>query len=674
MACFDDFHMTSASELVDRAEGGESKNLVLNGSFEHGEEGWAVRGGGTLDILPVSNGAIEGRLSLSMKGEKLSIDQSGLPTTSVLDWQVYSQSYPIDPGASYRFSVWARHDVEYGDISASIDETMLDGTGVRRHSAFHETAPSSGEWRRYEMIFNTSLYSERLYVLLRSRRLVGHVWFDGVELEKIEPTPPPEIHGEAAVTFPGRPSDMGMTIEQVEQVGNTIVVTTTGAQYTFDTKSGIVHCAQRIGVERDVASVMFDDALVGLTTKRWDSDVCILESPSLTIGVQADSLVFVHFNRELNVRFSSNLIFPYFERRGGYVTAVDEWGGVCVMPSAHTGGGLAYRIAELEGDPQSGPWNLSLSMLRGYNVGFAVFPPRPYRRDMALTWRIGHTGGYPPHSAIDQWANFINVLTLHASFGSGGIYDGGTPWVGPYRLSEEAAARLAAIVERCHDNNIKVLPYAAPGMHSDLDKERFIDEIRRLKERFNFDGVFYDGTYEDEDWTKSYSLMRQTRSLFGPTGIIYLHTSNSPPLGNQRGGRIFCPFIDTYADILLTGESVLLDGLDDPYLRFRAAGYRVSNSVGMIKPNRAIGASAHHFDLRMIELGGTARWGLYPTDGVFPGQNRPPNDFYTTVLFPLLDQLLKEYKGFNQPEAVFERNILVPRVRQVMTTLPRDDQ
>jgi len=242
-------------------------------------------------------------------------------------------------------------------------------------------------------------------------------------------------------------------------------------------------------------------------------------------------------------------------------------------------------------------------------------------------------------------------VTLHASprLETHGIWEGPCPWIGPYYLSPESERKFRRVISTCHRLGMKVLPYFAPGMHADTDLDRFMAEVARLKTTYGFDGVYYDGLYPADDWTKSYELMRMTREWIGPDDPVYIHNTESPPLGDQRNGRIYCPFMDTYADFQLRGESVEISGLDDPYLRFCASGYGNSNVIGLLKLNTArdIGDEML-YHLAFLKMHGRMLLSGYPEVGsaVYPGEKGEIRDDWWRYVRAL--QALKE-SGVGHP-------------------------
>ena len=64
--------------------------------------------------------------------------------------------------------------------------------------------------------------------------------------------------------------------------------------------------------------------------------------------------------------------------------------------------------------------------------------------------------------------------------------------------------------------------------------------MENLIKRYGFDGVYLDGI--SMDIMDSYNVIRRLRNDV-KDGIIFRHCTSDPV-----GTKVFCPFIDTYAD------------------------------------------------------------------------------------------------------------------------------
>ena len=111
-----------------------------------------------------------------------------------------------------------------------------------------------------------------------------------------------------------------------------------------------------------------------------------------------------------------------------------------------------------------------------------------------------------------------------------------------------------------------------------------------------------------------------------------------------------CPFIDTYADITLRGEGPETLGADAPYVRYVAAGYRVSNAIGLMKGSRWNLPSEEQVRV-MLSHNGRARLGVYPGaadaegDLYWPGEGGTLDNNWTRVYRPLLQQMREQWEA-----------------------------
>ncbi len=613
------------------------KNLLVNGSFENGNIGWHVSGGS----FAVSTGEfVTGQHSLHFH-----VSQND----DIVEWRVDSiPKISIKPGDVYELSAFVKHNHSAGVVEVAVEQIDKLGDSVV-HSIACLLKPGNADWKNYKIDFTTSLYTKKIYVYIRARRMKGDFWVDDVILKRIKPLTPKPLNPKQAVIFPGSPAKFGMSTENpIEDENSNLIIGTTASRYVFDRQNGIISCYQKLQAKRKVATLDLGKALENLRIVFADNNVVVLQNDKISIGIQGDSLImFYAIRNNIPIKITSLLSAKYFAREGGYAIALDGKGGFGVYPSAPQATGLAYSFVKQSGQADKPPWTIQLELKKCYRLGFAVFPPRPFDFKRNYRWIIVHTCGYPPAKAIKEWRKYANVLVLHASPRkiSGGIWEGKCPWIGPYKLSPKHEEEFKRVISVAHSLGMKVLPYMAPGMHSNPNLDDFINEMKSLRKKYQFDSVYYDGLYPAADWTKSYILMRMTRDIVGADNPIFIHNTQSPPLGDQRNGRIYCPFIDTYSDFVLKAESVFINGLDDPYLRYVVSGYGTYSGIGMAKVNRAknIGNEIK-YHLKMIELFGQARWCTYPDkNGIYPGENGPIHDYWTDICYPKLKELEKEF-------------------------------
>jgi hypothetical protein len=121
---------------------------------------------------------------------------------------------------------------------------------------------------------------------------------------------------------------------------------------------------------------------------------------------------------------------------------------------------------------------------------------------------------------------------------------------------------------------MKLIPYLSPYYSNAPDLPA---EIERVLKEYEVDGLYFDGWIgERDDFRDGYHLMRQARAILGDR-VLYVHSSTEP-FGNCR---VYLPFVEAYADFVLSGESSRAGlGLEE-FLRYTVSAYQISNSVGM---------------------------------------------------------------------------------------------
>jgi len=125
--------------------------------------------------------------------------------------------------------------------------------------------------------------------------------------------------------------------------------------------------------------------------------------------------------------------------------------------------------------------------------------------------------------------------------------------------------------DEAHRGGMKVVVYLSPFYSTAPD---IFAEMRRVLDEYQLDGLYFDGI--SMDFRKSYAIARQARAILGENRILYVHCSSDP----LDDGRIYCPFIDTYADYILRGEAGVWGLKLDDFLRWTISGYHISNAVG----------------------------------------------------------------------------------------------
>jgi hypothetical protein len=144
------------------------------------------------------------------------------------------------------------------------------------------------------------------------------------------------------------------------------------------------------------------------------------------------------------------------------------------------------------------------------------------------------------------------------------------PWLTDRHMPSDMK-EFVRMRDEAHRLGMKFVVYLSPYYSTAPD---IVAEMKRVIEEYQVDGLYFDGV--SNDFRKSYRIVRQARQLLGDDGILYIHCSTDP-LGSAR---VYCPFVDTYADYILRGEAGRADLSLAQFLRWTISGRNISNAVG----------------------------------------------------------------------------------------------
>ncbi len=601
------------------------ENLVVNGGFEDGGEGWS-------SVLEISDeGAYEGEhcgvIDNTADGESKWIVQDFIP---------------LKPFTYYRFSMAARRETGDGYVYvhcnwyAAPGERLMSspqwGAG-RAEPVTLRTGEGRGDWRECSGVLRSNradLGGIQLVIFIRDG--ADRVYLDDVTIEEIRYPDAPAWELPDAVVYEGHPSRFGMAVEDAVQDGQTFTVTTTGAQYVLDAAAGTMSCRQRIGADREVAVTDLGGPLGELELAYRDAEVCVLQGEDLAIGFQGDSLVTIATNRALAAQVTSDIGAEWFRTQEPYLLAIDGQGGFCVMPWARPElSSPGTTMAPPEQDTGQPGWSASWQVGAREMFALAVFPGREFDWEESFEKRIVCTtvnreARYQiPDEALREYAKYA---TVHMLFN--GIYDqtlAGEPYAAPYNIGDPA--RLREMIGLGHELGMETILYRAPTTYepAGLSLDYLLQDLDVSRAYYGFDGWYFDGYLED--WMACYRAMRVVRDQVGDE-TVYVHCTLNPP---ARMTELYCPFIDSYATFLLRAEAQFIDGPTDPYLRYVVNTQNISNTIATLKGNemRAAAGSEDKASMRlqletMLSLNGRCRW-------AYPG-------------WPLRESDLEEYVGY----------------------------
>ena len=391
----------------------------------------------------------------------------------------------------------------------------------------------------------------------------------------------------------------GMTVKQVDRAADgTITIVTTGARFEIDPAAATLRCAQRLGLPRDCATITFDaGTLDDAQIVSHTSGTVILQLPAGRLRINCDSLVMfepdgrkpakvqvqTHFKPQWNVCTGANWL------------KLDNYGGLGV-----------YVIGRAQVPTEPGADRLDLQIAPGEHgelLWVSIAPPRPFNWDESIReqyfsyWTNREGGAHPGREGIAEWKEQarLRVLILQSEV------MGWKDWQRAFepRNGDDAMRRT---LTAAHDQDVRVIVYTSPqyftkGTPVEVfatndfvpDKPRFgpgwpwgdnvdlfLAEIGELLGRFDIDGLYFDGLYSSSV-VQSYRVVREARRMLGPNRLLALHTTWGPPFSSMT---VFCPAIDTHANLIYRGEDMAVLATQESYLRYVVSGYNVSNAIG----------------------------------------------------------------------------------------------
>jgi hypothetical protein len=403
----------------------------------------------------------------------------------------------------------------------------------------------------------------------------------------------------------------GMLLEDVETSDDgTISITTTGARFKIHPADSTIECHQRLGRERHCATLTFSpDTFDGLRHVPPTTGAAIWKMPAGTLRINGDSLLqFAPDQSTANVQIELHFN-PEWNRSAGFNwLKLDNYGGLGVFVI-----GRAYRPVE----PGGREIELEIAPgLTGEVLWVSIAPPRPFHWEESVNdhyysqYFISRRPGrepegkaFPTEEGLRHWQDYwgANHFIVHNPLE---IWQN---WQVAYDVHEGDEALHRTIAD-AHKIGMRVLVYASPlyyvkgtpveelalrrrRHYAETDErvygagwpwgdniDMFLAEIKRLLDRFDLDGLYYDNLYP-ESLVQSYRVMRETRRMLGPDRKLVIHTTWSEPFFSSA---VFCPTTDAYCNISYRGE-------DDPglatkekqdWMRYVVGAFNVSNAIG----------------------------------------------------------------------------------------------
>jgi len=399
---------------------------------------------------------------------------------------------------------------------------------------------------------------------------------------------------------------LGMELERADATADSVTVHTTGAEFVLDKAGGAIQCFQRIPLRRKVA-VVTGLSLQGLRITANSKEQCRLSADAIAgpILIALDSLLTIPAGPGATVAIEGTYAPSWIGMEKPHFLLPDENGGVGTYL-------LGDGVCEVSGDWKAG-WTVRYKASGRGRVLVSVFPPRPYdwkRSGETMLHSFSCTHPYPSDRELEEWATVGKSLILHSWIweGAGGNRQYGVEmdksWLNSQFVpkSEEELRRVARTAHRL---KMKVLPYMSPyyqsGGRKPADFARVVGEVLK---KYDLDGVYFDGVHRDIE--SAYEVTRQVRKMIGDDGVLCIHSTTLPL------NRIYCPFLDCYADYILRGEHV---GISKDYARWKVSCFNLSNAVGTFCYD------TYRVDKPMIDLlfSVHARLPLWVQDGTWRG-------------------------------------------------------
>lgn len=525
-----------------------------------------------------------------------------------------------------------------GEYALHLQEIRSDGAGALisfapagAYSSTDMLRHSDLDWFPVEGRFKTSPTTVQLKILIELRGFDGTLWLDALRLEEVA-----SVIDDKYLHIPITYKFQGMQIRQVST--NPLFVETNAARFIFEgNKILLLWKGEPVGtLEFPPDSYFLRDLAVA-----QEPGLVILENSNVTISIGADSSIWTKLKRPVHVSvsgekptyhaFEAGVIFATDYEKGLFFAPVRPDGTIQAMVNLwhhdrntndYTWDDADFERVGLKNWLVARDFSQPTYAVRytfGLGDGFvaAIFPPKEFDEVKYCKERFTIDSGsslifnrglfYEPSffgyyvQKLLEHANWIVLWSANYAVPAndqkppmfyyekngqivspstqGAVAKPLTPWdlAGPYAIREEASIR--ALVNEAHKQGAKVLVYMGYGLYYTEDIDLFLANLRENIEKFNFDGVYYDGVLL-EDSLKSLELLRKTRNFLRQKLLLFHNSWDSYFI--RRSNRLNAPLFGAYADKLFMGEGVKLT--DDDIWRLNFSQQNVSNTVSLPVP------------------------------------------------------------------------------------------
>lgn len=367
------------------------------------------------------------------------------------------------------------------------------------------------------------------------------------------------------------------------------LVRTTGAVFGLRAAAGEIVVSQRIATRRQLGRLsLAPEWIQGLKTVSRDREkVCLRAERGLSVEVHSDSVLRLRCPKPVRLVIECAYSPEYLRRGQGAALALDEKGGLGI-----------FILEEIPVHPRIERARIGFTVAYELSTPgeflVCVCPPREYDWKRDRTDRIVHffpsligpdpglsDNPLPTDEELRRWRQFCNVLVLHLETWNG--YQTARPQARDEKRLREVLALARGLGYRrlIYASPIYFAPAYEPGEYGgrlrDNAVDLFLDHAMWMIETYDLDGIYWDGIFMD--LLKAWECARRMRQLLGPR-LLYYHNTFYPL--TPSGWGVYPPFVDTYADYMLRGESFDRRRVDPIYLRYEVSGYNISNAIGTL--------------------------------------------------------------------------------------------
>ncbi len=412
----------------------------------------------------------------------------------------------------------------------------------------------------------------------------------------------------------------GMALEAVEQSGGLTTVRTTGAVFSLDSGTGKLTIRQRIGTDRELATLCIPPERFAGAVQVVDHQkggVVLKGAGGVTLQINSDSLCGISCDKETWMTLRLAFAPDFQSHAMGNSMYMDNNGGICAFPWREKGAPEPFPprpqgVASTENclpvdiirvEPMEELW-LSVAPPREFDWEKSYQTIYWHRGDGTAFWVEGDTPiPWTPETAWPVDMEFLkplserfDIIHLQAEVA---LWEN---WLTSYRPRFPDLAREC--IDKCHSLGLKVVAYMSPfyflkgtqfenvGMNGpEFPKEWwrcgnyygdnwpiYAAAVEEALANYELDGIYFDSSFL-LSLANTYKMTRRIRSILGPDRILYNHCTYSAP---AYSNRISCPAVNTYADYLLRGEEDSDLFADPSHVRYCISDYQFGNSVGLL--------------------------------------------------------------------------------------------